>query len=324
MQKVKLGQTDMEFTRLGLGTWAIGGGGWEYGWGPQDEKDSIATIIRAVELGINWIDTAAIYGLGRAEEAAGKALKLLKSRVFIATKCGRGARADGTIYPILSRETVRQECEASLRRLGVDVIDLYQIHWPEPDEKIEEAWEAMTGLVEEGKVRYIGVSNFSLRQLERVQRIHPAASLQPPYNMFRREAEEELLPYCRAHGIGVLAYSPMARGLLTGKWTRQRTAELAADDHRRRAADFIEPRLSINLEFVESLRAVAGRHGRTVAELAIAWALRNDAVTSVIVGARRPQQIEETAGAGDWQPDSDDISQIESLLKRRDKRLAQI
>jgi aryl-alcohol dehydrogenase-like predicted oxidoreductase len=324
MQTMKLGNTDMEFTRIGLGTWAIGGSGWQYSWGPQDDKDSIATIIRAVELGINWIDTAAIYGLGHSEEIVGQALKSVSHKPFIATKCGRGGRPDGTIYPNLSRQNVQKECEASLKRLGVEAIDLYQIHWPEPDNKVEEAWEAMARLLKQGKVRHIGVSNFSLQQLQRIQRIHPVASLQPPYSMLKREVEKDLLDYCKTHHIGVLAYSPMGRGLLTGTWTKERTAQLAADDHRRGVPDFIEPRLSVNLELVEKLEALAVRNNRTVAEFAIAWVLRNKKVTAAIVGSRSPAQIEATLKAGNWQLSEDDIKEVRSLLTWRDAQIAKM
>jgi aryl-alcohol dehydrogenase-like predicted oxidoreductase len=324
MQMMKLGSTDLEISRIGLGTWAIGGGGWQYAWGPQDDKDSIATIIRACELGVNWIDTAAIYGLGHSEEVLGAALKSLSVRPIIATKCGRGGRPDGSIYPNLSRQNVMKDCEASLKRIGIDVIDLYQIHWPEPDKNVEEAWEAMARLVEQGKVRYIGVSNFSLQQLQRAHKLHPVASLQPSYSMLRREAEKDLLDYCKSQHIGVLAYSPMARGLLTGTWTAERSAGFAADDHRRAVPDFNEPRLSINLALAEKLRMIAQRHGRTVAELAIAWAIRNKRVTAAIVGGRNPAQIEATVKAGDWQLSEEDRKEIKSLLTWRDAQIARL
>jgi aryl-alcohol dehydrogenase-like predicted oxidoreductase len=324
MQTMKLGSTELEITRIGLGTWAIGGGGWQYGWGPQDDKDSIATIIRAVELGVNWIDTAAIYGLGHSEEMLGTALKSLSQKPLIATKCGRGGRPDGSIYPNLSRQNVMKDCEASLKRIGVDVIDLYQIHWPEPDKNLEEAWEAMAKLVGQGKVRYIGVSNFSLQQLMRAHKIHPVASLQPPYSMLRREVEKDLLDYCKSQHIGVLAYSPMGRGLLTGTWTTERSTQLAPDDHRRAVPDFNEPRLSVNLALVERLRAIAARHNRTVAELSVAWVLRNKRVTAAIVGGRNPAQIEATVKAGDWQLSEEDRKEIKSLLTWRDAETAKM
>jgi aryl-alcohol dehydrogenase-like predicted oxidoreductase len=324
MQTMKLGNTDMELTRIGMGTWAIGGGGWQYGWGPQDDKDSIATIIRAVELGVNWLDTAAIYGLGHAEEIVGQALRSVSQKPFIATKCGRGGRSDGTIFPNLSKQNVQKDCEASLKRLGVDVIDLYQIHWPEPDKNVEDAWEAMARLLKQGKVRHIGVSNFSLQQLQRIQKIHPVASLQPQYSMLKREVEKDLLDYCKTHHIGVLAYSPMGRGLLTGTWAPQRTGQLAADDHRHNVPDFNEPRLSVNLELVENLKTIAARNGRTVAELAIAWVLRNKRVTAAIVGGRTTAQIDQTVKAGDWQLSQDDIKEVRSLLTRRDAQIAKL
>ena len=320
MRKRKLGYTDLELTTVGLGTWAIGGP-WQWGWGPQDDRDSIATIQKALDLGINWIDTAAVYGLGHSEEIVGKAIAGRRDQVVIATKCGLVWNEKGNVFGRLKAWSVRQELEASLRRLNVDVIDLYQIHWPNPAEDIEEAWEEMARAVEQGKVRYIGVSNFSVEQIKRVQKIHPVASLQPPYSMLRREIEADLLPFCAENQIGVIAYSPLASGLLTGRFTRERLQQLPPDDWRRRSPAFNEPELTANLELVDRLKEIASRYNRTVAELAIAWVLRRPEVTSAIVGARRPEQIEETAPAGDWELPQDVLDEIERLLEERARRL---
>lgn len=324
MRKRRLGNSDLYLTTVGLGTWAIGGGGWDYAWGPQDDAESIATIHRALDLGINWIDTAAVYGLGHSEEIVGKAIAGRRDEVIIATKCGLVWDPGSTVpYGRLKAESIRREVEDSLRRLNIDVIDLYQIHWPNPDEDIEEAWGTVADLIREGKVRYGGVSNFSVEQLERIRPIHPVTSLQPPYSMLRREIEEEILPYCAKHNIGVIVYSPMHSGLLTGKFTRERVAQLPDDDWRKtKNPSFQEPQLSANLAFVDRLRPIAARYGRTVAQLAIAWVLRRPEVTAAIVGARRPAQIEETAPAADWVLPDEVIEEIEALLKERDERIA--
>lgn len=322
MQKRQLGTTDMELTTVGLGTWALGGP-WEYGWGPQDDNDAIGAILEGLDQGINWIDTAPAYGLGHAEELVGKALRQTSHKPYIATKCGIlwNEKKERVVH--LKRDSVRRECHDSLRRLGVERIDLYQMHWPDPEPDIEEAWEEMARLVKEGKVRYIGVSNYSVAQMERVARIHPIASLQPPYSMLRRDAEKELLGYCAKHKMGVVVYSPMQRGLLTGKFNAERLAALAPDDHRRRSPEFQEPQFSATLELVEGLKKIAERNGRTVAQLAVSWVLRRPEVTAAIVGARRPGQITETAPASDWSLNKKDIEAIEKLLARRDKRLAE-
>jgi len=322
MQTRKLGYSDLHLTTVGLGTWAIGGGGYAYGWGPQDDAESIATIHRALDLGINWIDTAAVYGLGHSEEVVGRAIADRRDEVIVATKCGL-VWDDGSTHPYgrLKEESIRREAETSLRRLGVEVIDLYQIHWPDPAEDIEEAWGAIADLIREGKVRYGGVSNFDVAQLQRAQAIHPVASLQPPYNMLRRDVEEELLAYCAANDIGVIAYSPMHSGLLTGAFTRERVAGLPDDDWRKRHPRFQEPALSVNLALVAKLAAIAGRSGRTVAQLAVAWVLRRPEVTAAIVGARRPSQIEETAPAGDWALSAEELAEIEALLEERERTL---
>ncbi|MFQ5794344.1 MAG: aldo/keto reductase [Candidatus Bipolaricaulia bacterium] len=317
MRTRKLGWTDLNLSTIGLGTWAIGGGDWEFGWGPQDDQESIATIRRTLELGINWIDTAPAYGLGHSEEVVGKAIKGLKDKPIIATKCGLVWDQDGEIFNRLKQASIRSEVEASLRRLQIDVIDLYQIHWPDPDEDVEEAWGTIADLVKEGKVRYAGASNFSVEQLKRVQSIHPVASLQSPYSMLRRGIEAELLDYCAANDIGVIPYSPMQKGLLTGKFTRERAQNLPENDHRREDPRFHEPELSANLELVENLSAMAEKHGRTVAQLAIAWVLQRPEITAAIVGARRPSQIEETVVAGDWMLTQEDLDAIEKLLAKR-------
>jgi aryl-alcohol dehydrogenase-like predicted oxidoreductase len=321
MQTRKLGYSDLHLTTVGLGTWAIGGE-WQWGWGPQDDAESIAAIQRALDLGINWIDTAPAYGVGHSEEIVGRAIAGRREQVIIATKCSLvWDEGSTTTYARLKAESVRREAEDSLRRLNVDVIDLYQIHWPRPDEDVEEAWGAIADMIGEGKIRYAGASNFSVAQLKRVQAIHPVASLQPPYSMLRRDVEE-LLPYCTANDIGVVAYSPMQAGLLTGKFNKERVASLPDGDWRKQNPFFREPQISANLALVEKLRPIAERNGRPLAQLAIAWVLRRPEVTAAIVGARRPFQIEETAPAGDWTLSQEDIAEIDALLEERDKALA--
>jgi len=313
MQQRQLGKTDMQLTTVGLGTWAMGGP-WQYGWGPQDDDEAVAAVVTALDQGINWIDTAPAYGLGHSEELVGQALRRTKHQPYVATKCGLLWNDKKEKVSCLKRESIRRECLASLDRLGIDVIDLYQIHWPDPDEEVEAAWEEMALLAQEGKVRYLGASNFSVAQLERVAKIHPVASLQPPYSMLNRSVEDELLAHCAEHGIGVVAYSPMARGLLTGSFSPERLAQLAPDDHRLRDPGFQEPRFSATLALVEQLKQIARRSGHTCAQLAISWVLRRPEVTAAIVGARRPAQIVETAPAGDWNLSDDDIAEIEQLL----------
>ncbi len=320
MQTRKLGWTDLQLTTIGYGSWALGGGDWLWSWGPQDDQASVDTIERAMELGINWIDTAAVYGLGHSEEVVGMALKKLSHRPILATKCSLVWDSTKKVTAQLKKESVRAELDASLRRLGVDEIDLYQIHWPNPDEDIEEGWSTMADLVKEGKVRYIGVSNFSVEQLKRVQPIHRVASLQPPYSMLKRDFESELMGYCAANQIGVVVYSPMQKGLLTGKF-QDRLGNLAADDHRLSDPDFLEPRLKVHLDLVEQLQPIAAKHGLTVAQLAIAWVLRRPEVTSAIVGARKPSQIEETVAAGEWALPVEDNQLIDRLLAAHDLAL---
>lgn len=314
MNTKQLGNTDLHLTRIGLGTWAIGGGNWKFSWGPQDDSESIKAIHRALDCGINWIDTAPAYGLGHCEEVVGKALSGMAKRPFVATKCGRCWDDNRQIVPRIKRDSIIDEVEASLQRLQIEHIDLYQIHWPQPDEDIEEAWETVASLIQSGKVRYAGVSNFNREQLLRIQPIAPVASLQPPYSMLVRGVETELLPYCEQNNIGVIVYSPMQKGLLTGKVTRQWVDALPSEDHRRNDAQFQEPKLSQNLKLVDGLRPIAESHGRTVAELAIAWTLRRPEVTAAIVGARRPDQIDALISAADWQLSADEISQIDAIL----------
>lgn len=311
-----LGWTEIPLTTIGLGCWAMGGANWAYSWGSQDDTDSIRTICEALDRGINWIDTAPVYGLGHSEEVVGRALRESGTRPFIATKCGLPWSAKRRVSPRLKRESVRQELEQSLRRLGIECIDLYQIHWPNPDEDIEEAWEEISLSVKAGKVRFAGVSNFSAEQIKRVMPIHPVASLQPPYSLFKRDIETELLPFCRQHNIGVIAYSPLQKGLLTGAMTRERIANLPVDDHRRYDPLFKTPQLEINLAFVESLRSIASHYNRPVSHLALAWNLRRPEVTANIVGARHPRQIDETAGGSDWDIPAEAVDEINAALIR--------
>ena len=320
MQKRRLGKTDLELTTVGLGTWAMGGP-WEFGWGPQDDDEAIGAILAALDAGINWIDTAPIYGLGHSEELVAQALKQTDHKPIIATKCGILWNDKKKKVTRLKRDSIRNECHNSLKRLNIDVIDLYQMHWPDPEEDIEEAWEEMLKLADEGKVRYLGVCNFNVEQLERLRKMGPVVSLQPPYSMLHREVEDELLDYCAEHDMGVLAYSPMQRGLLTGKFSPQRLAGLAPDDHRKRHPDFQEPRFSATLELVESLKEIAVRNGGTCVQLAVCWVLRRDELTAAIVGARRPSQIIETAPASDWDLSRDDIEQIEKLLAEHQAKI---
>lgn len=314
----RLGNTDMMITPIGFGAWAIGGGGWASGWGPQDDNESIAAIHKALDLGINWIDTAAVYGLGHSEEVVARALDGISDRPYIFTKCGLVWDERGNISNSLKRDSIRREVEASLRRLRVEVIDLYQIHWPNPDEDIEEGWSTLAELQKEGKVRYIGVSNFSVEQMQRAMRIAPISSLQPPYNLLNRSIEKEILPFCQEHNIGVIAYSPMASGLLTGKVTAEWVRNLPEDDWRKRSPEFNEPRLSRNLRLVEKLREIGSRHGKSPAEVAIAWVLRHPAVTGAIVGARRPDQVEGIIGAADFRLSQEELDEIEQFLTELD------
>jgi aryl-alcohol dehydrogenase-like predicted oxidoreductase len=287
MNTKRLGHSDLSITPIGFGAWAIGGSGWEFAWGAQDDSDSIAAIHAALDAGVTWIDTAAVYGLGHSEEVVARALEGVRDRPYVFTKCSMVWNERGEIGHRLQVDSIRRECEASLRRLRVETIDLYQIHWPDPDEDIEEGWATLAALKTEGKVRHIGVSNFNVAQMKRAQEIAPITSLQPRYSLIHREVEEEILPFCARENIGVIAYSPMASGLLTGAMTRERIAGLPADDWRKRHPDFQEPELSRNLRLVRLLRAIGRLHGRTPGEVAVAWVLHNPAVTGAIVGARR-------------------------------------
>ena len=299
MRTTQLGRTGLEISRIGFGAWAIGGPEYDWGWGEQDDDDSIAAIHRALELGVNWIDTAAQYGFGHSEEVVGRAIEGLPERPLVFTKGGQPEGPNRTTLQTLKRDSLRRECEGSLRRLGVDAIDLYQLHFPNPDEELEEGWATLAELKDEGLVRHIGVSNFSVEQLRRAQAIAPVETLQPPYSLLDREVEDEILPFCEREGIGVIVYSPMASGMLTGKMTRERIEALPDDDWRRRSDRFREPQLSRNLELVERLREVGERHGVSPGAVAVAWTLRHPAVDGAIVGFRRPDQVDPIVVAAD-------------------------
>jgi len=317
MQIRKLGDSDLQITPLGLGAWAMGGSGWQFSWGEQDDTDSTSAIRAAIDAGLNWIDTAAVYGLGHSEEVVGRALKGLSKKPYIFTKCERRWDQDRKIFSSLKAESIRRECEDSLRRLQVDVIDLYQVHWPEPDQDIEEGWTEMARLKEQGKVRWIGVSNFNVQQLKRAQKIAPITSLQPPYSLLVRKIEPEILPFAKENNIGVIVYSPMRAGLLAGKMTKERAQNLAAEDWRRRDKDFQEPNLSRNLELVELLKNIGARHGKASGEVALAWVLANPAVTGAIVGLRRADQLNGTIGALDFRLSPEELSEIETFFTRQ-------
>ena len=313
MQTRQLGNSDMHITAFGVGAWAMGGP-WQFGWGPQDDELSVATIRRALELGVNWIDTAAIYGLGHSEEVVGRVLRGLTHRPYVFTKCGQVWDAQRNTGRSLKADSIRREIEASLLRLGVDAIDLMQIHWPDPDDEIEEGWTELAKLKDEGKIRWIGVSNFSVAQMERISKIAPITSLQPPYSLLKRAIEDDILPYCERHNIGVIPYSPMQAGLLTGKMTHDRVANLAPDDWRRRNPFFQEPQLTRNLAIANKLGEIAARHGRIAGEAALAWVLRLPVVTAAIVGLRSPQQADELLGAMDFRLSDAEIAEIEAFV----------
>jgi aryl-alcohol dehydrogenase-like predicted oxidoreductase len=316
MEKHQLGKSDLHITRLGIGAWALGGGGWMGSMGPQNESDSIPAIHAALDHGLNWIDTAPLYGLGHSEDVVAQALRGRGTRPYVFTKCERVWDEGGTIGARLKAASIRKECEDSLRRLQVDAIDLYQIHWPEPDEDIEEGWAELARLKQEGKVRYIGVSNFDVPQMKRAQEIAPITSLQPPYSIVTRQIEREILPFAFEKTIGVIVYSPMSAGLLTGAMTRDRVRSFAAEDWRRNLPNFQEPLLSRNLKLVESLREIGNRHGRTPGEVAIAWTLKNPAVTGAIVGFRNPKQVSGIIGATEFLLQPAEVTEIEDALKR--------
>ncbi len=314
MRTRKLGWTDLQLSAIGLGTWAIGGSDWQFGWGSQEDEISISTIHKALDLGVNWIDTAPAYGLGHSEEVIGKAIQGMQEKPILASKCTRVWGEDRILSGNLKGESILREAEDSLRRLGVDCIDLYQIHWPDPEEDLEEAWRALETLIQDGKIRYAGASNFSVRQMETVGSIHRIASLQPPYSMLRREIEDEILPYCGEQQIGVIPYSPLQKGLLTGKVTADWVADIPDDDHRHSDPDFNPPRLARNIRIASGLSEIARESGHTAAQLAIAWLLCRPEVTAPIVGARKPSQIEGTAPAGDWELSEAEIAAVEKLL----------
>ncbi len=311
MQKKRLGNSDLELTPIGVGAWAMGGNGWAFAWGPQDDDESIQAIHAALDGGVNWIDTAAVYGLGHSEEVVARALAGRSNRPYVFTKCERTWNENREIKPSLKADSIRQECEASLRRLKVDVIDLYQIHWPQPDEDIEEGWGELAKLKQEGKVRWIGVSNFDAKHMERIGKIAPITSLQPPYSAISPEIETEILPYCQQHNVGVIVYSPMKSGLLTGKMTRERVNAFPADDFRRKALAFQEPNLTRNLKLQDAMQAIGARHGRAAGEVAIAWVLRHPAVTAAIVGMRSAEQAKGVLGALEFRLSADELSEID-------------
>lgn len=314
-ERKRLGNSDLQITPVGLGAWAIGGE-WAFGWGAQDDDESIAAIRHALDLGINWIDTAAAYGLGHSEEVVARALRDIPAgeRPYVFTKCGL---VDGGIVENISGPSIRRELEDSLRRLAVETIDLYQIHWPtDRIEDIDDAWNTMSDLVHEGKIRYIGVSNFSVDEMERARRVAPITSLQPPYSLINRDVETSILPYCKEHGIGVIVYSPMGSGLLSGRMTRERAAALPASDWRSRNEQFQEPKLSRTLELVDLLGEIAAESGHTAAEAAIAWTLSHDAVTAAIVGARSPAQVDGWIGAATYRLSAQERARINRFLER--------
>ena len=307
----QLGDTGLEITRVGFGAWAIGGGGWEFGWGAQEDDQSIAAIHHALEQGINWIDTAAAYGFGHSEAIVGRALEGVSARPHVFTKASLLEGPDRRVVHSLKRDSILREAHASLERLGVDAIDLYQIHWPLPDRDIEEGWSAFAELKQQGLVRHVGVSNFDVKQLRRIQQIAPVKTLQPQYSLIERDAEQEILPFAEREGIGVIVYSPMGSGVLTGRMTRDRIAGMPDDDWRKHDRRFIEPALSRNLEIVDRLAAVAERHETVPGAVAIAWALHKAAVDAAIVGFRSPEQVDPLIGAANLELSDDDITTLE-------------
>jgi aryl-alcohol dehydrogenase-like predicted oxidoreductase len=314
MQTRRFGKTDLFITPVGFGSWAVGGP-WQFGWGAQDDTESISAIRLALDLGMNWIDTAAVYGLGHSEEVVSKAIEGRSERPYIFTKCSTVWDDKGNIGQSLKRKSILREVENSLKRLRVDTIDLYQIHHPDPDADIEEGWSTLADLKREGKVRYIGVSNFNVKQMKRAMAIAPIDTLQPRYSLIRPEAEDEILPFCEKNGIGVIVYAPMMSGLLTGKMTRQRIARLPQDDWRWKNPEFQEPRLSRNLQLADYLKAVGARYGRSAGEVAIAWTLRLPAVTGAIVGARRPDQVDGIIGAAKFRLSEGVIADIDRFAR---------
>lgn len=314
METHRFGKTDLQITPMGFGAWAIGGGNWEFGWGEQDDQDSIAAIHKSLDLGINWIDTAPAYGLGRSETVVGQAIKGMAEKPLVFTKCSLKWDDKGMVLHNLNPQSIRDEVEDSLRRLQVETIDLYQIHWPTPDEDIEAGWQVLADLKQAGKVRHIGVSNFSVAQMERIKQIAPVETLQPPYSLISRDIEPEILPYCQQEDIGVIVYSPMYSGLLTGKMTRERIANFPEDDWRKGDAEFQEPRLSRNLALQDVLIDIANKHDTSAAAVSVAWTLHHPAVTGAIVGARNPRQIEGSIDGATLQLDDEDYTTLENFL----------
>jgi aryl-alcohol dehydrogenase-like predicted oxidoreductase len=315
MERRQLGKTDLFITPLGFGSWAVGGGGWQFAWGSQDDRESIAAINHALDRGINWIDTAAVYGLGHSEEIVGRAVKGRAERPYIFTKCSMVWDEGGNISHSLKRDSIRREVEDSLRRLQVDAIDLYQIHWPDPETDIEEGWSALSELKREGKVRYIGVSNFNVEQLQLAMEIDRVDSLQPPYSLIHPDVEDEILPFCEKNGIGVIVYSPMMSGLLSGRMTRERISNFPEDDWRKNNPEFQEPHLYRNLWLAELLKNIGRHHGLSAGETAIAWTLRLSAVTGAIVGGRNPGQVDGIVGAADFRLSEDEIDGIDRFAR---------
>ena len=314
MDKKKLGNSDLELTPIGFGSWAVGGGDWQFSWGPQDDNDSIAAIHKALELGINWIDTAAVYGLGHSEEVVARALRTTSHHPYIFTKCGLVWDEKREVSNSLKH--IRREAEDSLRRLAVDAIDLYQVHWPKPDEEIEEAWGVMADLQREGKVRWIGVSNFSADQMERAMKIAPITSNQPPYSMLNRAVESSILPFCEKNNIGVINYAPMHSGLLTGAMSKQRVANFPVDDFRRNAKNYQEPLLSRNLAVADFIGKIGDRHGVSAGVVAIAWTLHHSAITAAIVGGRNAKQVEGVIRAATFRLSQEEFSEIQNYLSQ--------
>ena len=312
MDKKQLGNSDLQLSPIGFGAWAIGGGDWAFSWGPQDDNDSIAAIHKAIDLGINWIDTAAVYGLGHSEEVVGKAVKSAARKPYIFTKCAMVWDEKREITNSLKQ--IHREVEESLRRLQVEVIDLYQIHWPKPDEDIEEGWTVMADLQREGKVRWIGVSNFSVSQMERAAKIAPITSNQPPYSMINRSVEAEILPFCKKNNIGVINYAPMHSGMLTGTMSKERVAAFPPDDFRRKAKNYQEPLLSRNLAIADFLKPIANRHGVSAGVVAIAWTLHHPAITAAIVGGRSAKQVEGIIPAIDFRLTEAEFNEINTFL----------
>jgi aryl-alcohol dehydrogenase-like predicted oxidoreductase len=315
LKTTELGQTGLEITRVGFGAWAIGGGGWEFGWGPQDDAQSIAAIQRALEQGVNWIDTAAAYGFGRSEQVVGRALDGLTQRPYVFTKCSLVEGPNRTVAHSLKRDSILREAEASLKRLRADAIDVYQIHWPIPEQDIEQGWAALAELKDQGLVRHIGVSNFDVQQLQRIQQIAPVETLQPQYSLIERDVEREILPFAERQGIGVIVYSPMGSGMLSGGMTRERVENLADDDWRKDDPRFNEPQLSRNLDLVRRLQTVADTYDTTPGAIAVAWTLRNAAVDAAIVGFRRPDQVDPILPAANLELTDQDVAEIEGSTR---------